>query len=171
MAVDHGNGMAYNPKTKQLIVSHCTDHPNRLSFIDKDTLTITGSVEMPMRVISVTYNESRDQYVVVHNHDRQFSILDSQFNILSTYDMVEDMFSNQDIDCDDQYIYLLQWQSNNGSKVNYIGVYDWDGNYVNRIKVRSLSEIESMFHIGDRVILAFYAGQVIVGEAQLYQAE
>ena len=24
---------------------------------------------------------------------------------------------------------------------------------------------------GDRVILAFYAGQVIVGEAQLYQAE
>lgn len=171
VAVDHGNGMAYNPRTKQLIVSHCTDHPNRLSFIDKDTLTITGSVEMPMRVISVTYNESRDQYVVVHNHDRQFSILDSQFNILSTYDMVEDMFSNQDIDCDDQYIYLLQWQSSNGSNVNYIGVYDWDGNYVNRIKVRSLSEIESMFHIGDRVILAFYAGQVIVGEAQLYQAE
>ena len=31
VAVDHGNGMAYNPKTKQLIVSHCTDHPNRLS--------------------------------------------------------------------------------------------------------------------------------------------
>ncbi len=171
LSVDHGNGMAYNSKTNQFVVAHCKPNGTRLSFIDRDTLTITGFVEMPMVVISITYNERYDQYVVVHNKDRQFSILDNQFQILHTYDLAEDMFSNQDIDCDDQYIYLLQWVNNKGSNENHIGVYDWDGNYINRISVRSLNEIESMFHIDNQIVLAFYAGRPIINEGQLFRVE
>lgn len=168
--VEHGNGMAFNPHTNQFVVVHCKPTSNRLSFIDRDTLSVIDTLDMPIEMASIAYNANRDQYVIGHYGNRHFSILDNEFNILHTYETAEGTINNQDADCDDKYIYLLEWDSAK-ENANSIVIYDWEGNFVNQITVKSLNEIESMFHIGDQVVLAFYSRQCDIQEARILRLE
>lgn len=164
--VEHGNDLTYNPNTGELIAVHCMPTRNRLSFIDPDTLAVTRTLDLPIDMCSLSYNAARDQYVIGHYDNRHFSIADSEFNILATYDTAEGTFHNQGSDCDDQYIYLLEWDKSK-LNANSIVVYDWDGNYVATVVVKSMQEIEAIFHTEDKLVIALNAQRSDVCEATI----
>lgn len=88
--LEHGNGLAYNPNTRQLLVAPYTsvDTENRgcLITIDPDSLKITGRIKISdsYNILSVSYDRSNDIYYIQTNDEGQYDILklDSDFNII-----------------------------------------------------------------------------------------
>ena len=162
LPLDHGNDMTYNPKLNQLVVVHNKPRYNMISFVDPETLEIVDSKELSVNMFSIAYNETRDQYVVGLSGSKDFAILDSEFNVIETH-MGKDLgYTTQGCDCDDTYIYFPMWDKPNYA--NYIFVYDWDGNFINTVKLKSMDEVESMCHVGDQFYIAFYAAVSYVYE-------
>ena len=53
------------------------------------------------------------------------------------------------------------------NSINRIQVYDWEGNYIDYIRVAAYQEIESMFHIGDDLYICFNASGGYLFKAKL----
>lgn len=51
--------------------------------------------------------------------------------------------------------------------MNQIVIYDWDGNYINTVRVGSFQEIEDVFHVGDDLYIAFNASGSYVYQGRL----
>ena len=160
------HGFFRDVKTNQFVVSHCKPSTNRISILDHDTYAVVDSFDLPMPVLSIAYDEVGDRYVVGHKDGVHFSVLDSEFNVTATYEMVPEFTNNQDCDCDDQYIYLLEWDTAKLYASN-VSVYDWEGNFVTSIVLKSMNEVESMFHYGDKIIFPFYTKAADIYEAEL----
>ena len=154
--IDHGNDIAYNPRLNRLVVCHNKPQYQRLSLLDPETFEIEKSIDLPFKLYGVTYNESRDQYVVGISGTYDFAVLDADFNQLAYYHGQDTGLVKQGLDCDDRYIYFAQNSSD--TLINRIQVYDWEGNFINYIRVVSYQEIESLFHVGDDLYIAFNAG-------------
>ena len=151
--MDHGNDMAYNSKTNQLLVIHCNVHTNGISIIDAATMEFVEYIEIGYDMFSITYNESRDQYVIGVKGTFDFAILDKDFNLVSYHVGIDTGYVKQGMDCDDDYIYFVMYQDNS------IICYNWDGAYCGCYRLRgSILEAESMFHAGDVYYIAYYQG-------------
>lgn len=87
---EHGNGMAYNPKTGEIAVALYThlNPENRgcIFLMDADTLSFKKKVKISddYNILGIGYDEEQDQYVIQTNVDGgySFKILDSQFQII-----------------------------------------------------------------------------------------
>ena len=165
LPVDHGNDMTYNPKLNRLVVVHNKPRYNTISLIDPETLEITETKELDVAMFSIAYNEDRDQYVVGLSGGYNFSVLDSDFQETAFHIAKSTGRVTQGLDCDERYIYFPQWDKKTSE--NYLVVYDWDGNFINEVKVKSFQEIESLFHIGDEVYIAFNAGGSYIYKAEI----
>ncbi len=155
LPIDHGNDITYNPVRNQLVAVHNKPNYNYLSFIDPETLEMVGTRMMPYKMYSISYEPTRDQYVIGVSGTYHFVILDGDFNTVAYYEGVDTGFTKQNVDSDENYIYFSQWKG--GSKGNVVMVYDWDGNFVTSIRVKSYQEIESVLHVGDEWYITFYS--------------
>ena len=164
LPVDHGNDITYNPVLNQLIVVHNKPNYNRLSFVDPDTLEVVATRTMPYRMYSISYEPERNQYVIGLSGTYHYVILDADFNELAYYKGVETGFTKQNLDSDVNFIYFSQWKG--GSKGNVVMVYDWEGNFVTQIRVKSYQEIESLLHVGDEWYITCYSERA----AHIYKA-
>jgi len=167
--IDHGNDLTYNSKTNQIVAIHNKPNYTKLSLIDPETLEIVETKEFDMRMYCVGYCEERDQYVIGLSGGFQHVILDGEFNVVDFVMGVDTGLVRQGVDCDDKYIYFPQCSENN--LVNQIVVYDWEGNYINTIKVSGFQEIESMFHVGDTAYIAFNASGGYIYKAEMTKVE
>ncbi len=166
--IDHGNDMTYNPKTNQLIVVHNKPNYETLSFIDPDSLTVTDTLTLPFKMYGICYNESRDEYVVgISGEGYRFFVLDKDFKVINEFNGKDTGLVKQGMACDDQFIYFPQ--NSQDQTVNKIIVYDWSGNYINEIRVKSMQEIESMFFVGGKAIIAFNASGSYIYEAAFFK--
>lgn len=157
LPVDHGNGLTYNSNTNQLVVAHCQRLTKGVSFIDPETLTVIDTIEIDRAITSITYNDIRDQYVIMVKGTRDFAILDADFNEVAYYTGVETGLSNQNISCDDDYIYLLHTGTNsNFSGVEVFLCFDWEGNYCGAYRLKNYSEVEALIHVNGTVYASFY---------------
>ena len=163
--LSHGNCMAYHPARRQLVVVHNKPRYNTISFVDTDTLQIAETVQLSQDMYAIAYCESRDQYVVGISGSFNFMVLDGQLNRVAYYFGEDTGLVKQGVDCDEKYIYFPQ--NNKDCTVNQIVIYDWDGNYVNTVRVSSYQEIEDMFHVGDETYIAFNASGSYVYQAKL----
>ena len=155
LPIGHGNDMTYNPKTGMLIVVHNKPDYDTISMIDPETLEIVETRKLTQNMFCITYNEERDQYVVGISGGYNFSILDADFNVVAFKVARNTGLVTQGADCDSRYIYFPQCSKDNS--VNRIQVYDWDGNYIDYIRVSGYQEIESMFHVDDDLYICFNA--------------
>ncbi len=157
LAVDHGNSMTYCTKTNQLLVAHCQNRTQEFSYIDPDTLTVTGSKSLGRNFYSITYNATYDKYVIGIKGTDKFVIYDGEFNPLGEYQGVQlhenGKLAYQNIYCDDDYIYITYT-----GDVNAIMCYDWNGYFCGVLKVDSYQENEAMFQVGDQYYMTFYTG-------------
>lgn len=101
--------------------------------MDTDTLQIAETVQLNQDMYAIGYCESRDQYVVGISGTFNFMILDGQLNKVAYYYGKDTGLVKQGVDCDDKYIYFPQ--NNKDCTVNQIVIYDWDGNYINTVRV------------------------------------
>lgn len=153
LAVDHGNGITYNPNTNQLLVAHCQNRTQEFSYIDPNTLKVTGSKSLERNFYSITYNATYDKYVIGIKGTNNFVIYDGAFNKLGEYEGVDPGLGYQNIACDDDYIYITYTGENNA-----IMCYDWDGYFCGVYWVDSYIENEAMFHVGEEYYMTFYTG-------------
>ena len=150
--VDHGNDITYNKDLDCLIV--CNSAPNKdvISFVDKDTLTVTKTVKLPIEIHSITYNEATKQYVVGISLGFKFAFLDKNFKITKVVNGVNPTSTaRQGMDSDSKYIYFIY------SYPNVISVYDWNGVHQGFVSLDDIAqeyESENIFHIND----TFYIG-------------
>ena len=156
LQLDHANDMTYNPKTGRLIVVHNAPNKKKISFVDPETLTVTGTGEVPNKIFSMQYCESRDQYVVGLAGGQNFAILDADFKTVKKTEVESTGYTTQGVDADGDYIYFIQYNE------NVVVIYDWDGQRVAVIPVKLTGcEPESIFHIGQ----TFYVGAAAGGLA------
>lgn len=164
LPIDHGNDITYNPVLNQLIAVHNKPNYTYLSFIDPETLEVVSTRVMPYRMFSISYEPVRNQYVIGISGTYHFVILDAEFNELAYCKGVDTGFTKQNADSDENFIYFSQWKG--GSKGNVIMVYDWEGNFVTQIRVKSYQEIESLLHVGDKWYITCYSERA----AHIYEA-
>jgi len=163
--IDHGNDLTYNSKTGQIVAVHNKPNYNMLSFIDPDTLEVVETKKLDIRMYCIAYCEERDQYVVGLSGGFQHVILDAEFNVVDFVMGLDTGLVKQGVDCDDKYIYFPQCAENNS--VNQIVIYDWEGHYVNTVRISAFQEVESLFHVEDEVYIAFNASGGYIYRAKL----
>lgn len=87
---EHANGMAFNPKTNEILISGYTNStPENLGclfIIDADTLEYKSQVQVSpyYNILGIGYNPDTDQYVIQTNDmgDYNYKLLDSNFQII-----------------------------------------------------------------------------------------
>ncbi|MBQ7347952.1 MAG: hypothetical protein IJW55_08340 [Clostridia bacterium] len=146
----HANDVAYDSVNHRLLVSHCNVDPHVISVVDPDTLMITNTLRIPVAHYALAYNATRNQYVGGKSRCFDISIMDKDFNELCVIEG-EDGFVKQGFACDDKSIYCFHSSIRN----NHIWIYDWNGNFIRRVKVPMVGEAEHLFRRGDHFIAGF----------------
>ncbi len=153
LSLNHANDLTYNPKRNELIVVHNAPYRKRISFVDPDTLTVTGTKDLSMNIYCISYNEKRDQYVVGLSGGQTFTILNSNFErvVSGSYSPTSrtEGYVTQGMETDDSYIYFVLYRS------NVITVYDWNGKFVSLIELDVGNiEPENIFIYNDEIYVA-----------------
>lgn len=167
LSLGHGNGMCYNPNLDQLLISMCNDVTNTpdldeskcVAFMDVNTLEVTEIRELDLAINSIDYNVKRDLYVVgIKGNSAAFAVLDPDFVELGWYPGNNCGLGSQDVDCDDNYIYVGNSGVTAMPGMEVVKVYDWNGEYLGIFRVDSVSEQEAMFNYDGQYYITFYTG-------------
>lgn len=150
LSLNHANDITYNPKIGKLVVVHNNPYRDRISFVDPETLEVTETKMIGMKIYSIAYNATYDRYVVGLSGGQTFTILDSEFRKISSSAFqptpLTTGYITQGMECDDQFIYFVLY------KQNVITVYDWSGNFVSLITLDIKSiEPENVFIYKDEL--------------------
>ncbi len=144
MDLDHNNSITYNPTTGELLIAHNSPNYDMVSVFNLSDITGTGTVvereiiKMPYSIYSISYNETRDQYVAYVSGGHSIMILDADFTIVKVIKTLAlgTTFTSQQGTIDDDYIYML-WHQN-----NCIVKYNWNGEIVAYIPLTSYTIYE-----------------------------
>ena len=167
MALGHGNGMCYNPNLGQLVISYCNDvettpdvdESKCVAFVDVNSMEFVGSRELGLSINAIDYNPKRDLYVVgIKGNSAAFAVLDSEFMELGWYPGNNCNLGSQDVDCDDNYIFVGNSGVTTMPGMEVVKVYDWNGEYVGIFRVDSVSEQEAIFNYNGQYYITFYTG-------------
>lgn len=150
--IGHANDMTYNPKTHQLIVANnCPDYKT-VTFIDPNTLKITGSQKLSHNIYCIAYNENTDKYIVGISGGYDFAILDKNFKTTAIHKGHNSGYIRQGCDADKNYIYFAQ----SGGGQNVIVVYNYSGQLIDIISIKMPHEIENIFHTKSTMYLSLF---------------
>lgn len=166
LPLGHGNGMCYNPNLGQLVVSMCNDiadtpedETRMVAFVDVDTMELAGTRKLDLAIYAIDYNAKRDLYVVgIKGNSAAFAVLDSDFVELGYYPGNVLGLGSQDVDCDDNYIFVGNSGVTTMPGMEVVKVYDWNGEYVGIFRVDSVSEQEAIFNYDGKYYITFYTG-------------
>lgn len=163
--VDHGNDITYNSDLDSLVVCHNAPNKTYVSFVNKKSLKITKTVEIPFEIYSITYNPDTKKYAVGISSTYNFAILDKNFKVIKKVKGIKTASTvKQGMDSDSKYIYFLL------SSPNAISIYDWSGNHIGYYELNDKAkkyESENIFHIGDKLYIAYNTGTGKVYETRI----
>lgn len=164
LQLHHTNDITYNGKLGKLVVCHNAPDRTTISYVNPDTLTIEKTFHIEYKIFSISYNASRDQYIVGISGGQTFRILDSNFKAVGEAFQPTGRttgYTTQGNAADDKYIYFVLY------KENVITVYDWSGNFITLIDLDLLTNIEpENISVVDDVI---YIGCSDFSKAIIYQ--
>lgn len=158
LPTDHSNDMTYNSKTNEIIVLHNSPRNAMLTMLDPETLEIKRTMTVMFNMFCIDYQPERNAYVIGISGGQNFSILDENFRVHRDYiplgttrfEVQSTGYTTQGVVCDKEYIYFVQY------KENVVMVYDWNGNFVNRIplSIPSNTEPENISIVDDYFYIA-----------------
>ena len=135
MSLDHANDIAYHKGKGQLILVNNKPHPNTVTIIDPETLTIVEQKELEIPIYALDYNEKHGLYLAGLSGAREFCFLDADFKVVDgrTYRTTEetDRCVKQGACADDNLLYFILFDGkfkNSPDFQNRIALYDWNGN-------------------------------------------
>lgn len=160
LELDHGNDITYNSVTDQLVISHTLTHPDRVTLINPEDLTVIGTKDLGFNIYAIDYCRATNQYVAGLQGSYGIAIFDGDLNPVTCYPSgANSGYTSQGIYCDEQYIYLPQSIAgkDGAEDRNAIICYNWSGKYCGFFEVTGAPyEIESMFAIGDQLYVGYY---------------
>ncbi len=142
LLLGHANDITYDSVNNRLVMY---TRGNNLMFLDPNTLGNLGTYNLGNGISfsRMAYNASTDSYLVslpsLANKNIPFKFLNSEFEtVAGPFNSNTNTFSltGQGASCDEQYIYLLYWDKSTKTE-NVIAVYDWNGNFVTSITLRT----------------------------------
>ena len=143
----HANDVAFDTERGLIVVSHCNED---ISFVDPETLEEIEKRTLPTGgQYAIAYEPKFNKYTIGKSRCYDIGICDENFELLASYPG-EDGHVKQGMECDEDYIYFLQ----TGVRYNWVWIYDWDGNYINKFRFDMVGESENLFIRGDKFIVA-----------------
>ena len=171
LKLDHANDITYDPANNRLVVTHNNNHTKRVSFVNPDTLKVTGykDITVPSTLkgavksqlsringfASITYvpeGKYEGNYIAVISNYHDFLVLDKNFvpveyvSVSARYDSSIIYYQGADVVNGDLYIGVYP---RNFSYNNIICVYDQNGEYKGNINLIKGFEMENIYHSGN----------------------
>ena len=178
LSLYHANDMTYNTDKKCLVVAHGRGDKRGLSVISPTSLKIKNryTVDLPEELDeiaetkkqrkrlnkyyngfnNIAYNSKHKLYVVQLYTIRDFLFLNEKFKpvrYVRLYERDSQLYQGMD-SFGDNIVVCNSFSS--GKPYNVLSVYDWDGNYLQKIKLNRGMELESLIHIGNKLYAGFY---------------
>ena len=158
---EHSNDLAYNPVTKEIIISHASPNGKYVSIFNAKDFTFKKRVEISVSTGAIAYDQFENCYIaatlayVGETRYATFVKYDNDFNEIGRTQTNIGLITQdvtQNIDVDSKYIYYCQY------KKNAIVVYDKvTGEHVKDIILpKQTAEAENVFHIGETLYVAYY---------------
>jgi hypothetical protein len=165
----HANDITYNKKTHKLLVCNNAPHRNWLTVLDPDTLEMERTIELPVQIFGITYNEARDIYAAGISFGKSFCLLDADFHVIDDKiyppTPLTDRYVNQGIGSDDDFIYFAFWDAYTLRETpadfqSTVAAYRWDGSFAGLIDfdIGPLEPENISAHKGKLLLVAGDAG-------------
>ena len=137
LKLDHANDITYNSKLGKFLVSHAYPEYTKITYftLEDSKLKLGETITIDYEIISIAYNEAKDQYVVGLKGTQDFRILDAEFHALTEpikANVGSKGCTTQGVSCDEVFIYFVLF------KPNVIMVYEWDGDFVTKIDLETI---------------------------------
>ena len=155
LPLHHANDVCYDPRHHRLVVSHCDIHPDWVSFIDPDTLELVETVTIPQRHFSMGFCPEKGLYVAGKSLTYDFVVMDEAFRPLKLLEGVPG-YVKQGMECDEEFIYFLHYDP---KVLNWIYLFNWEGQLQRRIPVPMVGECEHLFVMGDTLVCGFNSNE------------
>ena len=169
----HANDMAYNPRTKQLIIPAAqldnsvplANQGRTLRLVDPRTLRIVRSVTIARSTTAICYDPTDNRYL--GRSGSSYYVYNGAFALTSTFRVAPIAGVAQGIDCDQSYVYVIRTPDKNLS-TNLIHVFTWSGKPVTTYEYHSSSEGEELLHTAG----VYFYGINLTGQAdKLYRLD
>ncbi len=153
LKTDHSNDGTYVSKTNEIYICHNAPNRTKVTIIDADTLEYKKTITIPYSIFSIAYREDKDVFVLGISGGQNFTVVDREtFRVNKEFVTSGDRFivnstgyTTQGVECDDQYIYFVQY------KQNVIIIYDWTGKFITRVNLDIQGcEPENISIVGDK---------------------
>lgn len=150
----HCNDLTYCDKDGKIVLAHGQSQGKTLTMIDAKSLAVLGDVTITVGSGAITYNKSREVYAISQGGS-SLHFADANLKVLTSLSRTDKTgYTAQGMGSDDDYVFFPM----SGSADNVLVIYDWKGNFVTTVTVDVAHESESMFCVGDKYYVCFYAG-------------
>ena len=163
LPLGHANGMCYDSLRNRLVVTNMEG--KTLTFVDPETLTVIGTedVSVPGTPYAITYNASKDCFVIAASG--KLHITDGDFKVKTEFYMVIDgRYATQDLDSDDDYIFMNMSPIKGKASNNIVVVYSWETGYIKTVQMKAPWESESLMNFGGNRYATFNTGGVMIAD-------
>ncbi len=174
--LNHANGMTYNSRTNEIIVTALDGNGTSttsigtqdfcLFVVDPDTLKIKRIVNLvniilkinkdSVGISAVAYNEITDNYYVLTRYpERRIVTLTGDFEYVSDFPILfrSDPYLHGDICCDGEYLYTTAWIRS--GLENVVDIYTLEGELIETKEVNGLTHIEGIDRRNGRFYVNF----------------
>lgn len=163
LELQHANSLVYNSKLNTLINVNYDPDGQVLTYVDPDTLKITGTKEVEFHALSLTYNEEKDMYVAGTQGAFDFFKLDSNLNVKDYHSSIQTTAVKQEVEVYKDRLFFTM------SSESVIFVYNWDGDYLYTIDLEMPVEVENVLFYEDVAYTAYYSSGGLIFETIFYQ--
>lgn len=174
LKLNHGNGLAYNPDTKRLVVAHAEGNRYALTEINKSSLklvrthyvyapsSLPGATQAQLNNYkgfgSIAYSPAEGVYVGLLYKSHNLVFLDSDFRMIKYVTLSKK--KGQVYQCvevaGDSILIGESFGSTKAKSYNILSTYNWDGSYVTTTRLQKSYELENVFVAGTAVYAGFY---------------
>ena len=148
LLIGRATDITFDPNKNQLVVTH---GDKKASYVDVDTLTVTETKELEIRIIQygVAYDKVHEKFIV-GNSGYDSDVFDKDWGYIRRLRGL-DGYVRHGMECDGKFIYFLQSNTRN----NWLWVYDWDGDFVKKIAIPKVASAANLFIKDNKFIIAF----------------
>ena len=172
LSAEHGNDLAYNPRTKRVLIANITYHQLRVTSVKAKTLKYAGQkrIRIPRKlkgatsnqvkaatgILALTYRRASNRYFAMLRGSRNVLELDSKFRARRYITLSKKPDQTiQGIEASGDYLLVAEAALSHGNW-NRVSVYDWTGKHVSTLRLRNYLELENVFFARGDLYTSFY---------------
>ena len=163
LELQHANSITYNSRTGQLISVNYDPDKTTLTYVDPDTLTVTGTTTVDFNALSLAYDAEHDTYVAGTRGTFDFFLLDADFEITDYCDSIQTKSVKQEVEVyGDKILFSMSGE-------NIIYVYDLEGKFLYSVNMGMPEELENLIFYGDYAYAGYFSSGGVIYETIFYQ--